>query len=118
MCFSCPSLRDSDDYNIANSGDFDEIDYEWLNGHPGAPHSLWLNSFKNGMTQGERSIKLPAYQALLGLGPNQTNSNTWLTYGIHWQPDGVTWMLSNKVLLRRRWGETVSWKDMKGKPFE
>lgn len=39
-------LRDSDDYNPENKGVFDEIDFEFLNGNPAVPSSVWLNVFK------------------------------------------------------------------------
>lgn len=39
-------LRDSDEYSAGNAGVFDEIDFEFLNGHPAVPNSVWLNSFK------------------------------------------------------------------------
>jgi hypothetical protein len=38
-------VRSSDDYNNGNHGEFDEIDFEFLNGHPAAASSIWLNSF-------------------------------------------------------------------------
>jgi hypothetical protein len=39
-------VRDSDSYNPSNSGVFDEIDFEFLNGNPTPPNSVWLNTFK------------------------------------------------------------------------
>ena len=40
-----PQARDSDEYNQDNSGNFEEIDVEFLNGHPGVPNAVWFNSY-------------------------------------------------------------------------
>jgi hypothetical protein len=38
-------VRDSDEYNSENKGDFEEIDVEFLNADPGVPNSVWFNSY-------------------------------------------------------------------------
>lgn len=37
-------LRDSDVHSSENTGVFDEIGFEFLNGHPVVPNSVWLNA--------------------------------------------------------------------------
>jgi len=106
--------RSSDDYNNENHGAFDEIDFEFLNGNPSVPSGLWLNSFHKGMSGGERLVKPAEYRRIAGLGDDQDASNTFITYTINWQPDQVLWYADSRTLLRRHYGENVSWTDMKG----
>jgi hypothetical protein len=46
-------VRNSDDYNPGNNGDFHEIDYEWLNAYPTNKSSIWYNVFHEGQPMGE-----------------------------------------------------------------
>lgn len=45
VCY-CRQLRSSDVYTLNNKGDFDEIDFEFVNGKPAVKNSIWLNSYK------------------------------------------------------------------------
>jgi beta-glucanase (GH16 family) len=110
--------RSSDDYNTGNHGDFDEIDFEFLNGDPSVPAGLWLNSFHKGMSGGERLVKPEEYRPKLKLAAGADAGTTFLTYTINWQPDQVAWFADNTLLLRRHYGQHVAWKDMKGAQFK
>jgi hypothetical protein len=97
--------RSSDDYNLANTGDFCEIDWEWLNGHPGSPNSLWQNSYARGISGGERSVPVSEYAKLLGLPPGKTAGNTFIIYTFSWQPDNVIWSANGVPIERKDWGK-------------
>ena len=109
--------RSSDDYNADNHGAFDEIDFEFVNGNPGVPGGLWLNSFRNGLSGGERLVRPAEYRAKLGLGAEQDVTSDFLTYTIDWQPDHVAWHADGALLLRRAYDDAVAWRDMRGTPF-
>lgn len=75
---------------------------------------------RRGLSRGERLVKPQEYQHLLKLpnSTNNTNSDTWLTYTMTWQPSHVIWAINGVPVLRRTTGELVRWSDMRGKPFE
>lgn len=103
---SAVQLRSTDVYTLSNhESPFSEIDFEFLNGNPAAPNSIWLNSFRKGMSNGETLLKPTDYQKMLGVSADVTNSNTWLTYGFSWQPDHLVWYLNGVPLLRRKYDE-------------
>jgi beta-glucanase (GH16 family) len=81
------------------------IPAEFLNGNPAPPNSIWLNSYKNGISGGETLVKPADYQKLLELSPGQTAENTYITYGFNWQPDYVMWSLNGKALQKRLYGQ-------------
>lgn len=82
-----------------------EIDFEWLNGRPAVPSSIWLNSFYKGESYGERLLPPSKYQPLLA--SNCTATSSFMTYGIDWQPDHVSWFVNGKLLERRFYGQTI-----------
>lgn len=94
--------------------DFSEIDVEFLNGRPGVPGGVWLNSFENGLSNGETLLKPAQYQRLLGSQPGTTTGRTWTTYTIDWTPDAVRWSMNGTVVQDRRNGQAVTWTDMNG----
>lgn len=94
--------------------DFSEIDYEFLNARPSVPHGLWLNSFARGMSSGEQLVTPEQYRPVAGLAKGDHSGNTWLTYGINWLPNQVTWSLNGAPLSTRRRGDVHAWRDMLG----
>lgn len=95
--------------------DFSEIDYEFLNDKPSTtPNGLWLNSFAQGQSSGERLVVPAQYQKLLNLTSKQHAGNQWLTYGINWLPDRVTWILNGIPVQSKLHGEVYRWTDMLG----
>lgn len=111
-------LRDSNDSNDDNSGDFEEVDFEFLNGSPAPePSCIWLNAYHRGMSRGEVLVTPAQYRALLNLTSNASTADTWLTYSLSWEPSHVTWSLNGAPLLRRTAGEVVRWADMRGRPY-
>lgn len=79
-------LRSSDAYADLNAGkaanDFDELDFEFLS-HNGLACSVWLNTFKQGVSTGEVQLGQPKYQQALGWPAGQANTGA-VTYTIHW----------------------------------
>ncbi|WIA15994.1 hypothetical protein OEZ85_012731 [Tetradesmus obliquus] len=111
-------VRSTDTYTLANKDSpFHEIDIEFLNGNPAPQNSIWLNSYKNGISGGETLVKPADYQALLGLVPGQTAENTFITYGFNWQPDYVMWSLNGKALQKRLYGQNITWTEMDGRSY-
>jgi beta-glucanase (GH16 family) len=96
--------------------DFSEIDYEFLNGRPGVPDGVWLNSYEKGISNGETLIRPSAYQRLLKSNPNDLASNRWTTYTIVWDSQGVRWLMNGTVVQARSNGQTLFWRDMNGVP--
>jgi hypothetical protein len=151
---------------------------QFLNGNPSVPAGLWLNSFRKGISGGERLVKPPEYQQRLRLAGGADVGTTFLTYTINWQPgrvreghasasasatrgagssgrldapkqlrqphsglkpgfhqpscshhpmpalalpsptaDQVLWYADGQQLLRRYYGENVTWADMRGQSF-
>jgi beta-glucanase (GH16 family) len=84
---------------------FTSVLAEFLNGNPAPANSIWLNSYKNGISGGETLVKPADYQKLLGLAPGQTAENMYTTYGFNWQPDYVMWSLNGKALQKRLYGQ-------------
>eukprot|EP00883_Tetradesmus_obliquus_P015995 jgi/Sobl393_1/9173/SZX67086.1 len=93
--------------------DFSEIDFEFLNGNPGVPGSLWTNSFKGGTSFGERMIPPGSYKSTLGTKCAVTEC--WYNFKINWQPNQVSWIVNNRVLRRNYYDQKVEWCDMLGK---
>ncbi|KAF6266016.1 concanavalin A-like lectin/glucanase domain-containing protein [Scenedesmus sp. NREL 46B-D3] len=111
-------VRSTDTYTLGNKDSpFHEIDIEFLNGNPAPPNSIWLNTYKNGISGGETLVKPADYQKLLGLSPGQTAENTYITYGFNWQPDYVMWLLNGKALQRRLYGQNITWTEMDGRSY-
>ena len=75
---------------------------------------MWLNSFNRGVSGGERLLRKAAYQAALGLAPDQHAGSALMTYTIDWQPGHVAWFLNGRPAQRRSYGQPVAWTDMKG----
>lgn len=92
--------------------DFSEIDVEFLNGRPGVPGGVWLNSYDNGTSNGETLLRPAQYQR--SLGSNSTTGRTWTTFTIDWTPDAVRWSMNGTIVLDRRNGQTITWTDMNG----
>jgi len=46
-----------------------------------------------------------------------TNSATFITYGINWQPGFVGWYANGKLVEIRRAGDPVAWSDAGTKSF-
>lgn len=65
-CSSHSQVRDSDAYDPENKGDFEEIDVEFLNGCPGYPNSVWLNSYHRYSCPG---LRRPCFVLEAGQGP-------------------------------------------------
>lgn len=67
--------------------DFSEIDFEFINGPSGGPGSVWLNSWRYGMSLG------------VTLLPRVLRAGTG-TFTMAWAPDGVFWYMNGKLLRR------------------
>ena len=91
-----------------------QIDVEWVNGPPGAPNAVWLNSFNRGVSGGERLITREQYAPALKLPPGAHAGSAALTYTIDWQPGHVAWFINGRRAQRRSYGQRVEWTDMKG----
>lgn len=76
------------------------------------PGSIWLNSFTDGLSRGERLVRPDAYAPLTG-GANVARGG-FHTYAIDVQPGGVTWLLDGNVLERRAQGQAMTWQAWDG----
>jgi beta-glucanase (GH16 family) len=93
--------------NETSDGKHDEIDFEFLNGNPAPPQSLWLNTYKDGRPFGEKMLMPGEYQALL-----KTTSTTgdWMTYTINWQQGFVSWLVNGQVVFQYEDGIPYYWR--------
>eukprot|EP00879_Flechtneria_rotunda_P004656 GHRR01004916.1.p1 GENE.GHRR01004916.1~~GHRR01004916.1.p1 ORF type:complete len:373 (+),score=82.48 GHRR01004916.1:886-2004(+) len=110
--------RSSDLYPNEAAGQFSEIDFEFLNGYPAAPCSVWTNVQTNGLGVGEQNIPVAEYQKVLAWPQNKTTCNNWVTYTFNWQPDSVSWYLDGRPVRMERNGDVNIWTDMGGTKYE
>lgn len=88
---------------------FDEIDFEYLNAKPASEAgTIWLHSFKDGVSQREMGFGPSKYQKLIGADANIASQ--WHTYTINWQPSSITWYLDNARLDQEVEGSTAGFK--------
>jgi hypothetical protein len=66
---------------------------------------------------GERLVKPEEYRSRLALPSTRDAGNSFMTYTINWQPDRVVWSAEGAPLLRRNWGDNVTWTDMRGQAY-
>lgn len=72
--------------------DFSEIDFEFINGEPGVPDSVWLNYFVDGKSRGSKLLKPDDYKRVMGARV----SEVWVTYVIDWSPRHVAWYMNDE----------------------
>jgi hypothetical protein len=81
------------------TSEFSEVDVEFINGPPGVPSSVWLNSYDDGESHGTR-LFTPKQYAPWTAGALSTEA--WVTYTIDWRKDGVTWYMNGHRMDRSR----------------
>lgn len=94
--------------------DFSEIDVEFLNGRPGVPDGVWLNSFNKGISNGETLLTPSRYQTILNTSVKDIVSKKWTTYTIDWTKNSVTWNMNGTTVKLRKNNQINRWKDMNG----
>lgn len=76
----------------------DEIDWEFINGHPGEPGSIWTNSFREGQAKKAENF-LPA--RIRSQTRSQFDASAWNTYRLEWTPTSIRWLINGKLLVTR-----------------
>jgi beta-glucanase (GH16 family) len=92
----------------------DEIDFEFLNGKPAPPRSLWLNTFKNGMSYGTKMLTPGDYQRSLG---SSCTTEDWMVYTINWQEGFVSWLVNGQNLYQLNQGLVYGESEQPLPPF-
>jgi beta-glucanase (GH16 family) len=73
--------------------DFSEIDVEFLNGPPARlPGSVWLNSWRDGKSDGVTLLPPP--------NKTTSNGNGYGTYTISWTPTVILWYVNGRLVQR------------------
>ncbi len=73
---------------MQETGDFSEIDVEFINGSPGLPGSIWLNSWRYGKTNGVLLL------------PRVSKGTGYVQFVISWTPAGVSWYVDGRLVRR------------------
>eukprot|EP00879_Flechtneria_rotunda_P025911 GHRR01027568.1.p1 GENE.GHRR01027568.1~~GHRR01027568.1.p1 ORF type:complete len:384 (+),score=143.66 GHRR01027568.1:742-1893(+) len=92
---------DADVPAMVESDPADGISFKFINDHPGAPNSIWIEAAGRGTRTSELLLMQSQYQKLLGLGSDSKTSNTLLVYTIFWQPHQIVWAVNGVPVFIR-----------------